>query len=227
MSLTVTIEVHVEELPLTSVTVNTTLLGPTLAHPNEVVFTTKLAIPQASLLPLLAIVALSEALPPTLSCNVRFWQTAFGATASTTVIVDAHVEVFPLMSVTVSTVEFAPILVQLKKLLLKLRLAMPQASLLPLLTAAAVAVPFPLPLRSTVMLRQVATGLTESSTETIPVQVAVFPFTSVTVSTVELDPTLIQAKLPVLKVRVAIPQASELPLLIIAPVTVEVPPLFK
>ena len=118
-------------------------------------------------------------------------------------------------------------MLQLKKLLLKLRLAMPQASLLPLLTAAAVAVPFPLPLRSTVMLRQVATGLTESSTETIPVQVAVFPFTSVTVSTVELDPTLIQAKLPVLKVRVAIPQASELPLLIIAPVTVEVPPLFK
>ena len=63
LSSIVTVEVHVETLPLTSVTVNVTVLAPTLAHVNELGATAIEAIPQASEEPLSTSVATIIATP--------------------------------------------------------------------------------------------------------------------------------------------------------------------
>ena len=71
-SLTVTVAVQVETLPLTSVTVKVTVLAPTLAHVKEEGETASEAIPHASELPLLICEAIIEAVPPALKFTVIF-----------------------------------------------------------------------------------------------------------------------------------------------------------
>ena len=69
---------------------------------------------------------------------------------------------------------------------------MPQASLLPLLTAAAVVLPLPVLSNCTVTGWHTATGATKSCTVTVAVHWLWLPFTSVTVSVTVLLPTLAQ-----------------------------------
>ena len=78
---------------------------------------------------------------------------------------------------------------------------MPQASDEPLFTAAAVVLPVPLLLSSTVTSWQTAAGLTLSFTVTVAVQVLVLLLTSVTVSVTLFAPTLEQLKLVLLKLK--------------------------
>src|SRR6185503_14790264 len=124
----------------------------------------RLAMPQASLLPLFTWAAVIVALPVASRFTVMFWQTAVGATSSFTVTVAVQVELLPFTSVTVSVTVFGPTLAQVKVLGVTLRLAMPQASLLPLFTWAAVIVALPVASRFTVMFWQTAVGATSSFT---------------------------------------------------------------
>ena len=71
---------------------------------------------------------------------MAFWQTATGGSASTTVTVAVQVELLPLLSVTVRVTVLVPTLLTTKLVLSRLRLAMPQASVLPLLIWAGVMV---------------------------------------------------------------------------------------
>src|SRR5436305_12806861 len=82
---------------------------------------------------------------------VGFWM-------STTVTEAVQVELLPLLSVTVRVTRFVPMLLQSKLVWLRLRLAMPQASVLPLLICAGSIVPWPLAFNSTLRSWQTATG---------------------------------------------------------------------
>src|SRR5207248_2062149 len=103
-------------------------------------------------------------------------------------------------------------LVQSKLVWLRLRLAIPQASVLPLSIRAGVMVPWPLGSSSTVRFWVITTGRIESTTVTVPVQMELLPLLSVTVRVTVLVPMLVQSKLVWLRLRLAIPQASVLPL---------------
>src|SRR5439155_1169163 len=124
-STTVTVAEQVWLLPLLSVTVNVTMLVPMLVQSKLVLSRLELATPQASLLPLLIWAGVIVAWPVASSCTVRSWQTATGATGSTTVTVAVQDRVFPLLSVAVSVTIFAPTLLQSKLVLFRLRPAMP------------------------------------------------------------------------------------------------------
>src|SRR5438067_82899 len=87
-------------------------------------------------------------------------QITAGAVLSVTVTVAVQVWVLPLLSVTVRVTRLAPMLVQSKLVWLRLRLTMPQASLLPLLIWAGEMVTLPVPSNCTVMFWQTATGAT-------------------------------------------------------------------
>ena len=63
LSSTVTVAVHVETIPLLSVTVRVTVFGPTLAQVNELGLTERVAMPQASEEPLSTWAAVIVALP--------------------------------------------------------------------------------------------------------------------------------------------------------------------
>src|SRR5216683_1455616 len=215
-STTVTVAVQVELLPLLSVTVRVTVLAPMLVQSKLVWLRLRLAMPQASVLPLLICAGSMVPWPLASNSTLRFWQTATGGTESTTVTVAVQVELLPLLSVTVRVTVLAPMLVQSKLVWLRLRLAMPQASVLPLLICAGSMVPWPLASNSTLRFWQTATGGTESTTVTVAVQVELLPLLSVTVRVTVLTPTLVQSKLVWLRLRLAMPQASVLPLLICA-----------
>ena len=88
---------------------------------------------------------------------------------------------FPLVSVTVNVTAFAPILAQLKVVLLATKLAIPQLSVELLLMSAAVILAVPSVFKFTEMFLQIAVGNVSSSTVTICIQVAVFPEASVAV----------------------------------------------
>src|SRR5512145_1266091 len=65
LSMTVTMAVHVEVFPLTSVTVRVTVFGPALRHVNSFGITDKEATAQLSYEPLLTWAAVTRALPLT------------------------------------------------------------------------------------------------------------------------------------------------------------------
>src|SRR5439155_1630644 len=158
--------------------------------------------------------------------TIRSWVTTTGLTGSATVTVAVQVELLPLLSVTVKVTGFVPTLVQSKLLWFRLRLAMPQASVLPLLICAGSIVPWPLASNSTLRFWQTASGGTESTTVTVAVQVELLPLLSVTVRVTRFVPMLLQSKLVWLRLRLAMPQASVLPLLsVTVRVTVLVPTL--
>src|SRR5207249_1350425 len=78
LSSTVTVLVQVEALPLASVTVRVTVLGPTLPQVKLLGLTLREAMPQASLLPLSTSAGVMLAWPVTSSCTVIFLQAATG-----------------------------------------------------------------------------------------------------------------------------------------------------
>ena len=213
-STTVTVAVQVELLPLLSVTVKVTLFVPMLVQSKLVWLRLRLAMPQASVLPLLICAGSIVPWPLASNSTLRSWQTASGGTESTTVTVAVQVELLPLLSVTVRVTRFVPMLLQSKLVWLRLRLAMPQASVLPLLICAGSIVPWPLAFNSTLRSWQTATGAIKSTTVTVAVQVALLVLLSVTVKVTRFVPMLLQSKLVWLRLRLAMPEASLLPLLI-------------
>src|ERR1035437_5415876 len=70
LSCTVTVALHVDTLPFTSVTVSVTVLSPTSLHVNEAGAASYLAIPQASVLPPSISLACMLALPLLSCCTV-------------------------------------------------------------------------------------------------------------------------------------------------------------
>ena len=143
---------------------------------------------------------------------MTFWQTATGAVLSTTVTVAPQVELLPFTSVTVSVTGTGPTSAQVKVVRLSDRLAIPQASLLPLFTAAAVVLPLPVASRVTVTFWQTATGAVLSTTVTVALAEETRPQASVTVSVTVRGPTSPQWKVDGETMSVTAPQASALPL---------------
>ena len=133
-------------MPLWSVTVTTTVFGPTLAQPNEVWLAEKATIWQLSVGRLLGGVGRTTC-PAPLSTTVKFWQLIVGGIKSRTATEEAQVLLFPFTSVTVNTTVFNPRLRQLKLEMFNVVAAMPQLSVLPLLTAVADVVTMPDALR--------------------------------------------------------------------------------
>jgi hypothetical protein len=108
LSSTVTTVVHILTLPCISVTVNVSVFAPTSLHTNAVWLNAKLAIPHASEEPLFTAAVVVLPLPVASNCTVTFWQSATGATLSSTVTTAVHVVTFPFTSVTVNVTGFAP-----------------------------------------------------------------------------------------------------------------------
>ena len=97
---------------------------------------------------------------------------------------------FPESSVTVKTTLFAPVIEQSKEETSRLIEAMPQLSVEPLSTSAAVTVAIPVTgSRSTVISWHTATGSSLSITVTVKSQVEVFPSLSVTERVTVVTPT--------------------------------------
>ena len=121
-------------------------------------------IPHASFDPLFTAAGVVVPAPRVFSCTVTFRQIAIGATISRIVTVAAQVEELLLLSVTVSVTElgFVEILEQLNAVCESERERIPQASLDPLLTEAAVVVPEPRLFNCTVTFWQIAIGTTLS-----------------------------------------------------------------
>ena len=89
--------------------------------------------------------------PDAFNCTVTFWQSAVGSVTSRTVIAAVQVAVLPLTSVTVRVTVFGPAtFAQVNALLFRLKLAMPQASVEPLFTWAAVMLAVPAAFKFTV-----------------------------------------------------------------------------
>ena len=136
-------------------------------------------------------------------------------------------EVFPLLSVTVSTEVFEPTFAQLNVPGDKLRFEIPQISLDKLFTRAGETVTVPSALRKAVTFLHPAIGRMVSLTVTTAEQVAVTPFISVTVRITGLLPVLEQLKLTVFKARLRMPQKSWDPLSTCAVKTVDIPLVFR
>src|SRR3989442_1657411 len=142
------------------------------------------------------------------NCTVMFLHSAAGNTLSTTVTMASHVATLLLLSVTVSFTVFGPTSAQVNTLLSMARLLIPQASLLPLFTSAAVMLALPLASNCTVMFLHSAIGNTLSTTVTMVSQVATLSLLSVTVSLTVFGPTLAQVNAFLSMARPFIPQAS-------------------
>jgi len=227
LSSTVTVAVQVEEFPLTSVTVNVTVFAPTFEQLNVAGETVIVPIPQASELPLSTSPAAIVTVPAALSWTVIFWQTATGAVLSITVTLAVQVEEFPFTSVTISVTTLLPSLAQVNDEGETESEAIPHASELPLLICVAVMFAVPPADKITLMLWQSAVGGVTSLTVTVAVQVDEFPFTSVTVSVTVFAPIFAQVNDEGETLMLAIPHASELPLLTCATVMVTFPAAFK
>ena len=144
-SKTTTVVVPVFTFPLTSITVKVTVLIPKSAQ--VIVVGDKLtdAIPHISLLPLLTWLAVKLVVPLAPKYNtIPFVVKTVGFIVSTTVTVAVPVFIFPFTSVTVNVTVLGPTLEQLKLLLFIVIVAIPHASLLPLLTWETVIDVFPL-----------------------------------------------------------------------------------
>ena len=150
VSNTVTFPVQELEFPLWSVTETVTEFEPVLLHVKEDWEEVKETIVQLSVgNP--AGGPLKVTVPEVFRYTVGFWQAKVGLVVSMTEIVAEQLAVLELLSVTVRVTEFAPRLRQLKLVGESERLSAPQANAEePLLTAAAVTDPFPVPFRNTV-----------------------------------------------------------------------------
>ena len=133
----------------------------------------------------------------------------------------------PFTSVTDKITVCEPTLVQLKVLLLRDMLAMPQTSALPLFTVVVGKLAFPALSNCTVTFLQIAVGGVISWTVTVAPHVLEFPFTSMTVNTTGFAPTFTQVKAVVFKAVEAMPQASVELLFTAAAVVDPVPAAFN
>src|SRR6185312_8105067 len=135
-----------------------------------------------------------------------------GLIVSFTVTVAVVVDTLPLWSVTVRVTVFAPTFEQSKLFGATLSVCIPQASLEPLSTSAAVMLAAPAAFSWIVMFLANATGATLSCTVTVDVVVDTLPLWSVTVRVTVLAPTFAQLKLFGDTLSDWIPQASLEPL---------------
>ena len=143
--------------------------------------TDRLAMPQLSFDPLLIWLAVMLAFPVASRETAMFWHIALGGVLSCTVTTAVQEAKLPLMSVTVRTTLFGPILMQVNEFGVTVMLAMPHASVEPLSIWDAVMAAVPEAFRLTVMFWQITVGEIVSSTVTWEMQVELFPFTSVTI----------------------------------------------
>ena len=151
LSSAVTIASAVLVLPLSSVTVNVTLLSPTFTHVNALGATSNVTFPQLSLLPLSTSPAVIDAFPDASSCTVVSRTITVGKTLSTTVTIAVTLAEFPLLSVTVSTTLLPPIFEHVNAPGDTVIDSILQLSLLPLFTCAAVIDTVPVASNSAVM----------------------------------------------------------------------------
>src|SRR5204862_492711 len=106
LSITVTTAEAEDESPAASVTVNTTVLEPTLEQSKDFLSIAKDTIPQLSELPLLTSLTEIDALPFASKATVIFFADAIGARLSTTVTIAEADDESPATSVTVKTTVF-------------------------------------------------------------------------------------------------------------------------
>src|SRR5690606_12444433 len=131
LSSTVTVELHTEEFPLTSVTVRATNLGPASAQVKEEGDAEKDAIPHLSVDPPSILLPIMEAFPEPSSWIVIFLHTAMGEMVSRTSTVVGQELKLPFTSVTVSATLFTPTSAQVKDEGETARDAIPQLSVVP------------------------------------------------------------------------------------------------
>ena len=214
LSSTVTMVVQVDVFPLTSVTVSVTVFSPISAQVKLVVSKEIATKPQVTVLPPSTSAAVKVASPLVSRKIVNgATQNATGGKLSSTVTMVVHVAELPLASVTVRVMVLSPMSAQVNSVLSMERKTSKQLSVLPLSIMAAVIVACPFVSSSKVKGGiQKATGGIFSSTVTIVVHVAVFPFTLVMVRVTKFSPISAQVK-SVLSISIeATPQGSLLPL---------------
>jgi hypothetical protein len=141
---------------------------------------------------------------------------------SSTVIIDEHVEVFELLSVTVKVTKFGPTCEQSKPTCDTAYEAIPHASKDPLSISYPITA-LPDAFNCIVISLQSAVGAMLSSTVTVALHVEIFPLTSVTVKTVGLAPTFAHVNALGKTVMEAIAQLSLEPLSIDALVMLAFP----
>ena len=174
--------------PFTSVTVNVTVFAPVLVHVNDVGEAVTVAMPHASLDPLLICDAVIDAVPEAFNCTVRFCVTTTGLTVSAKVTIAVPVLKFPLKSVTVKVTVFAPKLLQVNVDGVTDNVFIVQLSVDPLFTCAPVNTYVPFDPKYAVMFLVITLGLIVSSTVTVAVAVVKLPLPSVTVKVTVLFP---------------------------------------
>jgi hypothetical protein len=146
-------------------------------------------------------------------------QAIAGGILSTTVTVAVQLAELLLGSFTVSVTAFGPLLAQVKVLGVTVREAMPQLSLLPLSTSAAVIAAWPLASSATVMFLQTAVGGVVSFTVKFVVHVAVLFDASFTVIVMVVVPTPTGVPAAGLCVMVKAPASVQLSVAATPPVT--------
>ena len=181
-SSTVTTAIQVAVFPFTSKTVSVTSFVPTLEQSNVSISIEIESTPQASELPPSTSAAVMTTVPLASNCTVMSWQTAMGATESSTVTSAIQLFTFPLASVTVSVTSFTPTSEQSNVFMSIANVGVPQLSVEPPSTSVATIVAIPLASSCTVISWHNASGTSTSSTVTTATQEFIFPFISVTVS---------------------------------------------
>ncbi len=198
LSTTVMVVVHSSHCPPGSVTLTVTELPPIPAQLNVLGVTVVVrVVAQLSAEPderSLRLSWSSTQLPEASNATVMGLHTALGGVLSTTVTEASQVEVFPLMSVTVSVMVWVPASLQSKSVWLAEYPEIPQASLLPAFRLAGLRTACPRASSVKVALVHKALGGVTSCTVTTASQIAVFPLPSVTVRVTVLVPTSAQSK---------------------------------
>jgi hypothetical protein len=146
-------------------------------------------------------------------------QAIVGGVLSTTVTVAVQLAELLLESFTVSVTAFGPLFAQVKVLGVTVRETMPQLSLLPLSTSAAVIDALPPAFRVTVMFLQTAVGGVVSVTVKVVVHVAALFDASFTVIVIAVVPTPTRVPAAGLCVMVKDPASVQLSVATTPPVT--------
>src|SRR5687768_16039406 len=169
LSMTVTVALQTEEMPVIPVTVSVAVLVPTLEQVNEEGETVRVMAPQLSVLPESIIAAVSNAFPVASRMMVAFLHRAIGGVLSMTVTVALQTEEMPVIPVTVSVAALAPILEQVNEEGETVRVIAPQLSVLPESIIAAVSIAFPEASRAMMAFLHLAIGGMLSITVTVAV----------------------------------------------------------
>src|SRR3989442_999476 len=173
-SCTVTVAVLLAELPLLSVTVRVTVLGPFLVQSKLDGLTTRLVMAQLSLELLSTWAAVMLTWPLASRFTSMLCVRTVGGAASCTVTVAVQVPMLPWPSLAVSVTVFGPMLAQVKELgLTETRFTVPQLSEPDRKTSAGAIEAVPEPFNGTVMFLQAIDGGSLSVTVTVKGQDAV------------------------------------------------------